>query len=76
MTHDPRCPSLRYVVLGQRVCMCEAFAEVAEAAYAAGWRNAEAAHVALVKAVGFWTDKNGQWIGRGDAIAAIKGDQP
>jgi hypothetical protein len=55
--------------------MCEALAETAEAAYAAGWSNAEAAHVAGVKAVGFWTDKDGQWIVRDDAIAAIKGEQ-
>jgi len=73
MTHDHRCPALRYAVQGQRVCMCEALAETAEAAYAAGWSNAEAAHVARVKAVGFWTDKDGQWIARGDAIAAIEG---
>ena len=76
MTHDHRCPALRYVVLGERVCMCEALAETAEAAYAAGRSNAEAAHVAGVKAVGFFTDKDGQWIVRDDAIAAIKGDRP
>ena len=28
MTHDPRCPSLRYVVLGGRVCVCETIAQV------------------------------------------------
>jgi len=28
MTHDPSCPSLRYVVLGGRVCVCETIAEV------------------------------------------------
>jgi hypothetical protein len=27
MTHDPRCPALRYAVLGERVCSCEIIAE-------------------------------------------------
>ncbi len=30
MTHDHRCPSLRYVVLGHRVCVCPVIAEVRE----------------------------------------------
>lgn len=30
MTHDHRCPALRYVVLGHRVCVCQVIAEVRE----------------------------------------------
>ncbi len=73
MTHDPRCPSLRYVVLGGRVCVCETIAEVRQDERSAAVQRVEA----LAKTWDVLPDTE-PWIDSpaSEIIAAIKGDQP
>jgi hypothetical protein len=68
MTHDHRCPSLRYAVLGGRVCVCGIVEDIR--------RDTLAAAVQRVEGLP-WSHENWMAVDERTAIlAAIKGEQP
>jgi hypothetical protein len=68
MTHDHRCPSLRYVVLGGRVCVCDIVAEIRNDTLDAVVERVESLP---------WSHENWiAWDERAAILAAIKAGQP
>lgn len=68
MTHDHRCPALRYVVLGERVCVCDIVEDIR--------RDTLAAAVGRVESLP-WSHENWiAWDERAAILAAIKAGQP
>jgi hypothetical protein len=69
MTHDHRCPSLRYVVLGGRVCVCYTIAEVR--------REMLAKCIEAVESLGhvtdcMWSHDEGAPCPHEDSVAALR----
>jgi hypothetical protein len=84
MTHDPRCPALRYVVLGERVCACHIIAEVREEE--ANVKRDELLRqgeermlrwaIATVECIGLAETSTGEYLSRRAVLAALRALQP
>ena len=70
MTHDHRCPSLRYVVLGGRVCVCGIVEDIRRDTLAAAVQRVESIPDA------HWVNPNriAAAGNKAQVIAAIKGE--
>ncbi len=79
MTHDPRCPALRYAVLGERVCACDIIAE-ANAKRNELLRQGEERMlrwaIATVESIGLAETSTGQYLSRRAVLAALRALQP
>jgi hypothetical protein len=80
MTHDPRCPALRYAVLGERVCSCEIIAE-ANAKRDELLRQGEERMlrwaIKTVESIGLAeTSTHGQYLSRRAVLAALQALKP
>ena len=79
MTHDPRCPALRYAVLGERVCSCEIIAE-ANAKRDELLRQGEERMlrwaIRTVESIGLAETSTGEYLSRRSVLAALRALQP
>jgi hypothetical protein len=79
MTHDPRCPALRYAVLGERVCSCEIIAE-ANAKRDELLRQGEERMlrwaIRTVESIGLAETSTGEYLSRRAVLAALRALQP
>lgn len=79
MTHDPRCPALRYPVLGERVCSCEIIAE-ANAKRDELLRQGEERMlrwaIRTVESIGLAETSSGEYLSRRAVLAALRALQP
>ena len=84
MTHDPRCPALRYAVLGERVCACHIIAEVREEEANAkrdellrqGEERMLRWAIATVESIGLAETSTGEYLSRRSVLAALRALQP
>ena len=84
MTHDPRCPALRYAVLGERVCACHIIAEVREEEANAkrdellrqGEERMLRWAIATVESIGLAETSTGEYLSRREVLAALRALQP
>ena len=85
MTHDHRCPALRYAVLGERVCACHIIAEVREEEANAkrddllrqGEERMLRWAIKTVESIGLAeTSTHGQYLSRRAVLAALQALKP
>ena len=84
MTHDPRCPALRYAVLGERVCACHIIAEVREEEANAkrdellrqGEERMLRWAIKTVESIGLAETSTGEYLSRRAVLAALRALQP
>jgi hypothetical protein len=84
MTHDPRCPALRYAVLGERVCACHIIAEICEEEANAkrdellreGEERMLRWAIKTVESIGLAETSTGEYLSRRAVLAALRALQP
>ena len=84
MTHDLRCPALRYAVLGERVCACHIIAEVREEEANAkrdellreGEERMLRWAIKTVESIGLAETSTGEYLSRRAVLAALRALQP
>jgi len=84
MTHDPRCPALRYAVLGERVCACHIIAEICEEE--ANTKRDELLRqgeermlrwaIKTVESIGLAETSTGEYLSRRAVLAALRALEP
>lgn len=84
MTHDPRCPALRYAVLGERVCACHIIAEICEEEANAkrdellreGEERMLRWAIKTVESIGLAETSTGEYLSRRAVLAALRALKP
>jgi len=79
MTHDPRCPALRYAVLGERVCGCDIIAEAnakREELLREGEERMLRWAIATVESIGLAETSTGEYLSRRAVLAALQALKP
>ena len=84
MTHDPRCPALRYAVLGERVCACHIIAEICEEEANAkrdellreGEERMLRWAIKTVESIGLAETSTGEYLSRRAVLAALRALEP